>query len=69
MNGGKLIAASWFTFAVTVIFGALWAFSNMGDCQRGFDCQRSAWIDIVIVALAVVTWCSGIVAIRRWKRD
>lgn len=35
MNGRKVIAVSWWTFAYVIVAGALVTFSAMGDCLQG----------------------------------
>jgi hypothetical protein len=65
MNGNKLIALSWWTFAYVVAAGALFAFSAMGDCLQGAEgaacrAQSNAFTERLLIAevlaYAVLTW-------------
>lgn len=65
MNGNKLIALFWWTFAYIIVAGALFAFAASGDCLQGADgaaCrdQSSAFTDWLLIAEAfaysILTW-------------
>lgn len=65
MNGNKLIALSWWTFAYIILAGALFAFSASGDCFQGADgaaCRHqssvfSQWLLIgEVLIYGILTW-------------
>jgi hypothetical protein len=65
MNGKKVIAITWWTFAYVILAGALFAFSAMGDCLQGPEgaacrAQSSAFTEkliiIEVLAYLVLTW-------------
>jgi hypothetical protein len=65
MNGNKLIALCWWTFAYMIVAGALFAFSASGDCLQCADgdaCrnQSSAFTHWLLIAemltYGLVTW-------------
>lgn len=65
MNGNKVIALSWWTFAYIIGAGALFAFSAMGDCLQGAEgaacrAQSNAFTEWLLIVAAlfyvIVTW-------------
>jgi hypothetical protein len=65
MNGNKLIALSWWTFAYVIVAGALFAFSASGDCLQGADgaaCRHQSsaftqWLLIgEVLIYGLLTW-------------
>ena len=65
MNGNKLVALSWWTFAYIIVAGALFAFSTMGDCLHGVEgaacrAQSNVFTEWLLIGAAffyvIVTW-------------
>ena len=65
MNGKKLIAVSWWTFAYVIFAWAMFAFSASGDCLQGLEgaacrAQSRAFTNTLLIgevlAYAVFTW-------------
>jgi hypothetical protein len=65
MNGKRVIAISWWTFAYVILAGAIFAFSGMGDCLQGAEgaacrAQSNAFTETLIIVevltYPVLTW-------------
>lgn len=65
MNGNKVVALSWWTFAYIIVAGALLTFSAMGDCLQGAEgaaCTAKSnsfteWLLVIeVLAYLILTW-------------
>jgi hypothetical protein len=65
MNGKKLIAVSWWTFAYVILAWALFSFSALGDCLQGPEgaacrAQGGTFTDTLLLVevfvYAALTW-------------
>ena len=65
MNGNRLIALAWWTFAYAILAGLLLVFSAMGDCLQGaagVTCRAkssafSNWLLVgLVLTYPVITW-------------
>jgi hypothetical protein len=65
MNGKKVIAISWWTFAYVVAAGTLLTFSAIGDCLQGAqgaacrDQSNTVWATLLValvLAYGLLTW-------------
>jgi hypothetical protein len=65
MNGNRLVALAWWTFAYVILAGVLFGFSAMGDCLQGAAgaaCRTKSsafdtWLLIgLVLTYAIITW-------------